>query len=70
MSFRSINCFANDGKLSAQELEQILAIADRDGVMDQNEIRVLRSIISKVQPSEVDDAMKAMLQKVSDKISR
>ncbi len=69
MSFRSIQCFSNDGKLDAEELGKIMAIAERDGVIDQNEIRVLRSIISKIQPAEVDEAMKLRLAEISRKIS-
>ena len=61
--------FTNDGKLDAQELGKILAIAERDGVIDQNEIRVLRNIIARIKPHEVDDAMRAQLQAVSDKIN-
>lgn len=40
MSFKSINCFANDGKLDAEELGVILDIALRNGVVDDNEKRV------------------------------
>ncbi|PTD97531.1 hypothetical protein [Pseudothauera lacus] len=69
MSFRSIQCFSNDGKLDAEELGKIMAIAERDGVIDPNEIRVLRSIISKIQPAEVDEAMKQRLAEISRKIS-
>lgn len=68
MSFRSIECFSNDGKLDAKELASILAIAERDGNIDQNEIRVLRNIISKIEPHEVDEQMQAMIKKVSEKI--
>jgi hypothetical protein len=69
MSFRSIECFTNDGKLDAEELGKILAIAERDGKIDHNEIRVLRNIISKITPEELDDDMKKMLQVVHDKIN-
>lgn len=69
MSFHSINCFANDGKLDARELGKILEIAQRDGVVDQNEIRVLRNIVSRIKPHEVDDAMKVQLARVSELIS-
>jgi hypothetical protein len=69
MSFRSIECFSNDGKLDAKELGQILAIAEKDGEIDHNEIRVLRNIISKVEPEEIDDSMRLMLKEVSDKIN-
>ena len=68
MSFQSIQCFSNDGKLDAHELGKILAIAERDGVIDQNEIRVLRNIISRVKPHEVDDAMRKKMQEISDKL--
>jgi hypothetical protein len=69
MSFQSIQCFSNDGKLDAYELGKILAIAERDGVIDQNEIRVLRNIISRVKPHEVDEAMRAKMTEISEKIS-
>jgi len=69
MSFRSIQCFSNDGKLDAFELGKIVEIAEKDGVIDQNEIRVLRGIISRIKPHEVDDAMKAKLQDIYSKIN-
>ena len=69
MSFRSIECFSNDGKLDAKELSEILEIAERDGNIDQNEVRVLRNIISRIEPHEIDDELKLMLEKVSNKIN-
>ncbi|MBU2986234.1 hypothetical protein KO528_12810 [Saccharophagus degradans] len=68
MSFRSIECFANDGKLDAKELGKIIAIAEKDGEIDQNEVRVLRSIVAKIKPAEVDDAMKTKLAALAKKI--
>ncbi len=68
MSFRSIECFSNDGKLDALELGKILQIAERDGAIDQNEIRVLRNIISKVKPEEVDSNMQSKLEEIRVKI--
>ncbi|MDO6423720.1 hypothetical protein [Saccharophagus degradans] len=68
MSFRSIECFANDGKLDANELGKIIAIAEKDGEIDQNEVRVLRSIVAKIKPTEVDDAMKTKLAALAKKI--
>jgi hypothetical protein len=70
MSFQSIQCFSNDGKLDANELGKILAIAEKDGVIDQNEIRVLRNIISRIKPHEVDDAMRARLAEISEKVGK
>ena len=69
LTFRSIECFADDGKLDAAELGKLLAIAERDGEIDQNEMRVLRNIIAKIKPEEVDAAMQKQLQVVSDKIN-
>jgi hypothetical protein len=69
MSFQSIQCFSNDGKLDAYELGKILAIAEKDGEIDQNEIRVLRNIISRVKPHELDEAMRKKMMEISEKIS-
>lgn len=68
MSFQSIQCFSNDGKLDAQELGKILAIAEKDGVIDQNEMRVLRNIISRVKPHELDQAMRKKMMEISEKV--
>ena len=68
MSFHSIQCFSNDGKLDANELGKILAIAEKDGVIDQNEIRVLRNIIARIKPHEVDEAMRNRMLEISKKI--
>lgn len=68
MSFRSIECFANDGKLDAGELGKILEIAERDGEIDANEIRVLRSIISRIKLEELDDSMRAKVDEIWEKI--
>lgn len=53
MSFRSIECF-KDGVLDLDELNQIVDIALRDGVVDDNEKRVLKSIIDRLTPAELD----------------
>ncbi len=68
LSFKSIQCFANDGKLDADELGKLVEIAERDGQFDQNEVRVLRSIIQKIKPTEIDDAMQARLAELSRKL--
>jgi tellurite resistance protein len=65
MSFQSINCFADDGKLDADELMKIFEIAKRDGVVDENERRVLRNIISRVTPEELTPEMKEVMKTIS-----
>ncbi|MGH1441636.1 MAG: hypothetical protein ACRBBR_16095 [Cellvibrionaceae bacterium] len=49
MSFRSIECFTDDGRIDAIELGKLLDIAEKDGEIDQNEIRVLRGISNRVR---------------------
>ncbi len=68
MTFQSINCFADDGKLDAAELQKIFEIAKRDGVVDDNEKRVLRNIISKVKPEELDQAMVETLESIRSEV--
>jgi len=65
MAFQSIQCFSNDGRLDAAELGRILAIAQRDGVTDDNERRVLGNIIARIRPDEIDAAIKAQLDAIA-----
>lgn len=69
MTFKSINCFANDGKLDSVELGKIFDIARRDGVVDENEIRVLRKIISRLKPEELDASMLETLELIKGEIA-
>ena len=68
LSFESINCFADDGRLDASELRKLIAIARRDGVIDANEMRVLRNIIGKIRPEEVDAEMRQELLALSESL--
>jgi DnaJ-domain-containing protein 1 len=69
MSFQSINCFSDDGKLDAVELRKIFNIALRDGVVDQNELRVLRQIIAKLKPEELNAEMLEMIESIKNEIA-
>lgn len=69
MSIRASEYFSNDGRFDAQEMGKLIAIAERDGVIDQDEIRVLRNIIARINPDEVDDAMKAKLAEILEKVN-
>jgi hypothetical protein len=68
LSFESIRCFTDDGRLDAGELARLVAIAERDGEFDANEIRVLHNIVSRIRPHEVDAAMRAQLAELARKI--
>jgi hypothetical protein len=70
LTFRSVSCFGNDGRLDADELGELIAIAERDGRFDANEIRVLKGIIERIRPDEIDAPMKARLEELSQKLRR
>ena len=61
MAFRSIQCFADDGKLLVHELDSLVDIARRDGVVDANEKRILQGIIARLNPAELTEAMNAKI---------
>ena len=69
MALKSAEAFTNDGKIDADELQEIINIAERDGKIDQDEIRVLRSIISRIDPVEVDDALRQKLAEILEKFA-
>jgi len=64
MTFHSINCFANDGTLDREELDQIVAIALKDGVVDDNEKRVLANIIGRLNETELDGELLTRIEEV------
>jgi hypothetical protein len=68
LSLESIKCFADDGKLDADELGKLIAIAERDGVFDQNELRVLRNVISRLRPEEITGPMRGQLAILAKKL--
>ena len=70
MALKSIEAFQNGGQIDADELNDIVNIAERDGVIDQNEICVLRSIIQRIDPSEVDPELREALSSLAEKISK
>ena len=49
----SIRCFSDDGTLDIGELNFLLGLALRDGVVDDEEKRVLNNIFSKVGQTDV-----------------
>jgi len=57
LTYRSITCFTDDGKLDVNELENLVEIAMRDGVVDDNEKRVLRNIIERLGERDLTPEM-------------
>ena len=68
MAFRSIQCFADDGKLLVHELESLVDIARRDGVVDGNEKRILQGIIERLNPVELTEAMQAKIAELRSEL--
>ncbi|GAB2197909.1 hypothetical protein [Sessilibacter sp. MAH4] len=70
MSLLAIECFSNDGKLDASELDKLVTLAEADGVITNEEIEVLKSVIKRIKPEEIDAAMQNRLSALSQKLSR
>jgi tellurite resistance protein len=68
MSFRSIRAFGDDGRFSPANLQEIVDIALRDGVVDANEQRVLAGIIGRLKPEELTAEMKRKLDELKQKL--
>ncbi|MGI1677130.1 MAG: hypothetical protein K6L75_00210 [Cellvibrionaceae bacterium] len=69
MTFRSINCFSDDGKLNVNELDMLLGIALRDGVVDDNEKRVIANIISKLTPKDLNQELTNRVEEIKQLLS-
>jgi hypothetical protein len=64
IAIASISCFTDDGTLDLGELNFLLGLAMRDGVVDENEKRVLGSIFSKVTSSDVSGVVWDRIQAI------
>lgn len=69
MAIRSIKYFANDGKLDIDELNDLLALAERDGQIDDDEARVLRNVINRLNQDELDAELLDKISEILDKIN-
>ena len=61
IAYRSIQCFSNDGVLLVPELDELVTVALRDGVVDDNEKRVLGAIIAKLGAADLTPQMVARI---------
>lgn len=64
MTFRSINAFANDGTLDAEELGELVEIALRDGHIDANEKRVLENVLSRLNDEDLNDELSESVEEL------
>jgi hypothetical protein len=57
MKQHAFDAFANDGRMSVSELENIVKIGIADGEFDEQEKAVLINIISNLTRADMNDAM-------------
>lgn len=67
IAVESISCFTDDGTLSQEEVRRLLGLALRDGVVDDEEKRVLNNIFNKVTQGEVAAETWAIMQEARAK---
>jgi len=67
LTYHSIQCFANDGKLLVDELDGLIDIALRDGVVDEDEKRVLNNIFSKLNSEDLTVEMGSKIAAIKKK---
>ena len=63
----SIGCFADDGTLDEKEVGYLLDLAFRDGVVTDDEKRVLGNIFSKVSQADVSSGTWTLIQDAKTK---
>ena len=54
LTFRSIECLMDDGRIDAEELADLIDIAERDGHISDEEKVVLQKIWGIIQSQEID----------------
>jgi hypothetical protein len=64
IAIASIHVFTDDGRLDLAELEKLLALALRDGVVDEDEKRVLANILLRAERDGVDEAVLTRIDQV------
>ncbi len=64
LAHASLVLWAEDGTLDAQELDTLLNIALRDGVINENEKDVLRGVFNRVHEEDVDGEVWTKIQAI------
>lgn len=67
LALASIGAFADDGRLDHEELDQLMAVALRDDVVDDEEKRVLGNILARAEADGVDAATGARITEIRAK---
>jgi hypothetical protein len=67
MKQRAFEAYRREGRLSVQELEEIVALGSEDGAFDDQEKIVLINIISSLTRADMSDAMWAKVDELIKK---
>jgi hypothetical protein len=67
IALASIKVFSDDGKLDLEELNFLLGLALRDGVVDEDEKRVLANVFRRAEQGELRPAVSARIGEVRAK---
>lgn len=64
LALAAIPAFVDDGRLSLEELEHLLALALRDQTIDDDERHVLANILDRAERDGVDEDVQARIDEV------
>lgn len=64
IAIASIRVFSDDGRLDLAELDALLALARRDGAVDEDEKRVLANILTRAERDGVAAEVQARIDQV------
>lgn len=65
MALDSITAFSNDAKMDVFELKDIFETALQSGSVDEDEGRILKDIISRLNDDELTSEVKALVTKIN-----
>lgn len=64
MALASVRIFADDGALDLSELDQLVALALRDGAMDDDERHVLGNVFRQIERDALAPELRARIDEV------
>lgn len=68
LALASIPVFTDDGRLDQAELERLLEVAHSDGVVDEEERRVLENILRRAEAGGVDASTRERIERVRSEL--
>ena len=69
IAITSIECFQDDGRLDVAELDKLVSIAERNGVISPDEARVLNGILNRLESADLDAEMLARVDVLREQLA-